>query len=65
MVRYVSLDCARRYLALLLVQVYGETDVEVVERDVRRLAGGFLGLAVGAGLSYFIAVSKSKLHIYT
>ena len=40
------------------MQVYGETDVEVIERDIRRLALGIVGLAIGTGLCYFIAVSN-------
>ena len=38
-------------------QVYGGTDEREIERDVSRLAGGFVGLAVGASLTYFIFVS--------
>ena len=44
----------------LLLQVFGETSVEVIERDVRQLAGGFVGLAVGAAVTYFTAVSETK-----
>ena len=40
------------------MQVFGETSVEVIERDVSRLAAGFVGLGIGAGLTYFIAVSE-------
>ena len=45
-------------VALILAQVYGETDVQVIQRDIRELVLGIVGLAVGTGLSYFIAVSN-------
>ena len=45
-------------VSIYFVQVFGETSVEVIERDVSRLAGGFVGLAIGAAVTYFIAVSE-------
>ena len=45
------------------MQVFGETSVEVIKNDVSRLATGFVGLAISAALTNFIAVSETKLCI--
>lgn len=46
-----------------IVQIFGSTDRQEIEEGILELVGGFIGLAVGASIVYFIAVSASAFPI--
>ena len=43
----------------LPLQIFGSVTREVIEEGILELVGGFIALAVGASIVYFIAVSSS------
>ena len=43
--------------------MYGEASKEVIEEDTPVLSLGYLGLAVGVGLSYAIGVSCARIPV--
>ena len=42
-------------------QIFGSVTREAIEEGILELVGGFIALAVGASIVYFIAVSSSQL----
>ena len=48
-------------ISWLSLQVFGERSVSVIENDVKELVGGFIGLAIGAALAYFLAVREANI----
>lgn len=42
------------------IQIFGSTNMQEIEQGILELVGGFIGLAVGASVIYFIAVSSCQ-----